>query len=155
MLQIKDKGLAEGIKRALQESHEEESEYRAKTIQTLKNHLTRVQQRLDRLYDDRLDDRVDTATYDRKSAELKSERETLEAEVKRLTTAGDKHKELTITIFDLSQNAQVIYAKATPEEKRKLLNYVFENLIINAGLVDPTFTPPFAALAAAADETNR
>lgn len=153
-LQIKSERLAAWIKQALQESHASEVEYRVNTIKSLQNTLARTQQRLDNLYNDRLDDRVDTATYDKKSTELRAEKENLESEIKRHDTAGDKQKELCLSVFELSQKAEEIYKVATMDEKRKLMSLIFETMLIDRGVLKFTYSPIFDVLATAVLETN-
>lgn len=153
-LQIKNKRLAGWIKQALQESHKGEVELRINTVKSLQNQLARIQQRLDNLYDDRLDERIDTATYDSKSASMRAERDSLDGEIKRHGVAGDKQKEFAINIFDLSQRAGEIYARATLDEKRRLIKFVFESMEIDDGLLKFNYTKPFEILASAVLETN-
>ncbi len=154
-LQIKNERLAGWIKQALQESHKSEVEYRLNALKSLQNQLQRVRQRIDRIYEDRLDNRIDTALYDSKSAQFRDERDSLEAEIKRYNETGDKQKDLCINIFDLSQKARKLYQKATLEEKRKLISLVFESMLIENGVIKFTYTKPFEVLASAVLETNR
>lgn len=59
-----------------------------------------------------------------------------------------------MTIFELSQRAPEIYAKATPEEKRRLLSLVFSSLIIENNKIHFEYTEPFKILADAVEATN-
>lgn len=52
-----------------------------------------------------------------------------------------------VQILELSRNAQRLFAKQEPREKRRLLNFVLSNCFWRNGEVHATFRQPFDLLA--------
>jgi site-specific DNA recombinase len=153
-LVIKNEYFANWLKKALKENNQSESDYRENNINVLKDNLNRIERRLDNLYNDRLDERISVEVYDTKSKDLIIEKESIIESIKSYSITTNKSKELGITIFELSQKAPTLYAKATLEEKRKLISLVFSSLILNNGEIEFEYTDPFKILATAVEETN-
>lgn len=52
--------------KALKESHQDAINYETSNLKELRDRLTQVEKRLDRLYDDKLDEKITKAFYDQK-----------------------------------------------------------------------------------------
>lgn len=74
--------------------------------------------------------------------------------IQRHSNANTKYFELGMSIYDLSQKAKEIYAKAKPDEKRQLMSLVFQSLSLNEGKLISQYTKPFEVLAEAVKATN-
>lgn len=153
-LVLKNERFAEWLKKALKEYGRNETEYRERETGSIKSSIDKIEQKLSRLYEDRLEDRIDIEFYDKKSSELKIERETLTYRLTAHAKVSDKTKELGLALFELSQNAPTIFKKKGLEEKRDLLTLVFSDLTVVDGDLNMTYTPTFEVLRRAVEVTN-
>jgi site-specific DNA recombinase len=61
------------VRRALMESHRDERQFHADAVARLQREHRRIQERLERMYEDKLDGRIDNDFYDKKAAEYRNE----------------------------------------------------------------------------------
>ena len=102
--------------------------------------LEQARRRLDRLYEDKIDEKIAADFYQRKFAEYSAEERNLGEALSRLTERADEDQEAGIAIHRLSHNAKEIFEKALPDEKRLLLSEFFTNLIQNAYEIRPNYS---------------
>ena len=152
---IRNKRIAEWIKKALKESHKDEIEYHNKAIEELNRRYEQIQRRLNILYDDKLDGKIPPEFYEQKFKQYTREKEEIVSSIEKHSNAQTKYFELGISILELSQKAKEIYQKATIEEKRTLLSLVFSNLYLNEGKLTAFYTKPFEILANSVIATNK
>ena len=153
-LQVKHQLLVESIRKALKESHEDKIEYHSNALNELKSKYEQIEQRLDRLYDDKLDQRITRKFYERKFKQYSGEKDAIVEGIRRHSQASGKYFELGISIYELSQRAGEIYQKANLEEKRQLMNLVFHELSLDEGKLSFTYSKPFEMLQEAVKTTN-
>lgn len=118
----------EWLKKKLKESHEEEVDFRENNLKNISNSLTQVRNRLDRIYDDKLDGIIDESTYYRKRQEFLKQQEELTEQISKHQKADGIYKDFGCLILDVAQRAGETYRVREPEEKRYLANFVFSNL---------------------------
>ncbi len=118
----------EWLKGKLKEGHQDEKDFRDKAVSSLNSTLTQVTNRLDKIYDDKLDGIIDETTYFKKRKEYLDERTTLETQIKQHRVADDIYKDFGCLILDVAERAGQIYGVRKPEEKQYLANFVFSNL---------------------------
>lgn len=152
---IKNKRLAEWVKKALKESHQDKIEYHSSALNELNQRYEQIQKRLDKIYIDKLDENIDRATYERMFKQFTEEKENILQAIQKHSQAGNKYFELGISIYELSQKAKEIYQKAQIEQKRTLLGLVFSNLRLNEGKLGGFYTLPFKILANSVKATNK
>jgi site-specific DNA recombinase len=152
---VKSPEMAEWIKKALKESHKDEMTYYTSSVSELNKHLERITQRLDRLYDDKLDGTITAAIYQRKTQQFAGEQENIQNQLKRHANAKLKYFEMGVNIYELALGGSQLYLTATDEEKRVLLSLMFEELWLADGVLNVTYTSPFRSLHEAVTETNR
>ena len=153
-LQIKSPRLAEWIRKALKESHKDEIEYHSSALNELNQKYNQIQQRLDKLYDDKLDGNITEEFYNRKFQQYTEEKEKVLEAIEKHSQASNKYFELGINIYELSQKAKEIYLKAPLEQKRQLVSLVFTNLLLDEGKLSYTYSKPFQILFQAVQATN-
>jgi DNA invertase Pin-like site-specific DNA recombinase len=153
-LEIKNKRLMEWIHKALKDSHKDEIAYREACLNELKRRYEMILNRLDRLYDDKLDGKISEEFYERKFKQYSKEKEEIESAIKRHEKANLKYYELGLNLYELSQKAREIYLKANLEEKRQLIKLVFKELYLNGNYLAFTYTKPFELISKAIKETN-
>jgi site-specific DNA recombinase len=99
------------------------------------------------MYVDKLDGLVDTAFYDRMSNQWREEQTRCEREIERHQNADKSYLDEGVALLDLARNAESLFAKQEPREKRRLLNFVLSNCTWEDGEVVATFRQPFDMLA--------
>ena len=152
--QVKHPQLAGLIRTALKESHQDKIAYHTNALNELKNRHEQIQQRLDRLYDDKLDEKITKEFYERKSQQYSEEKEAITESIEKHSQASDKYCELGLNIYDLSQRARGIYREASLEEKRRLMRLVFNELFLDEGKMSFTYSKPFEMVHQAVEFTN-
>jgi site-specific DNA recombinase len=120
----------EWLKRKLKESHQEEIKFRETSLTHLNNNLIQVRNRLDKVYDDKIDGIIDEETYHRKREQYLKENEDLKDQIARHEVADRKYVDFGCLVLDVANRAGEIYKVRNPEEKRYLLNLVFSNLFL-------------------------
>ena len=150
-LEVKDRELSEWIRIALKESHVTEADYHNSAIAELNRQYALVQQRLDALYDDKVDGNITKEVYQRKFEQYNKDLENILASLHLHKQANISYFELGSNIFELSQKARKIYESITnPADKRVLFNFVFSNLVLKDKKLDAIYTPAFSVIANAA-----
>ena len=128
-----DDQVMDWIVDALHQSHADEKRFREDAILRLQEEQSKIQNRLDRLYDDRLDGFIEPDFFERKSREWRQTQ-------KRLADQITEYQEL-------SKKAYFLYKQQDSSEKRKLLNFVCSNSIWKDHTLTATFRQPFDLLA--------
>jgi hypothetical protein len=142
------------VHKALKDSHQNEIVYHKSSLDELNKRYDLILQRLDRLYDDKLDGKITEVFYQRKAKQYSEEEEEIASAIQRHSNANIKYYELGINLYELSQRSKEIYLKASKEERRQLLNIVLDKLQLNNGKLNYTFSKPFELLSEAIKETN-
>jgi len=157
-LRIKNTRIVEWIRKALKESHRDEIEFHSSAVNQLTTRQEQTKQRLDRLYDDKLDGKITEDFYQRKFEQYSQELGEFSDSIKKHNDTSVKYFELGVNIYDLSQKAKEIYLKAKEknmvEEQRNLIRLTFANLTLNEGRVGFSYTPVFKLLSEAVVATN-
>ena len=144
----------EWVHKALRDSHQDEIVYHKSALDELNKRYDLILQRLDRLYDDKLDGKITEVFYQRKAKQYSEEKEEISSAIQRHSNANIKYYELGINLYELSQRSKEIYLKASKEERRQLLNLVLDKLQLNNGKLNYAFSKPFELLSEAIKETN-
>ena len=79
------------------------------------------------MYVDKLDGLVDTAFYERMSNQWREEQNRCQREIERLQAADRSYMDEGVQLLELARNAQMLFAKQEPREKRRLLNFLLSN----------------------------
>jgi hypothetical protein len=106
--------------------------------------LDRLQNRLDVLYEDRLDGRIDAATYDRKAAEVRQQQDRVRrrlAEVPALPSVSQ-----AVDPIAVAAKAAELFLKQPGAEQRKLLRLVLDKGTWKGGELRMSFREPFSQL---------
>ncbi len=157
-LKIKNSRIVEWLKKALKESHQDEIAYHNTTVGELQARYEAIQKRMDKLYDDKLDEKITPDFYNRKFKQYSEEKDEIAESIKRHSTASTGYLNLGINLYELSQRAKEIYLKAKEkgmmDEQKSLIRLVFANLILDEGKLSWEYSKAFKILSEAVDETN-
>ena len=141
----KDEQILTVLNKALKESHSEEIKLHEAQVESINNSLQRIQQRKRKMYDDRLDERITIQEYDQRIKTFTQEEEDLVEALGKLKSNNTEFYKVGIAIHSLALRAKDIYLsdKATVEERRLLLSYVFSNITVLRGNITAEYTKGF------------
>jgi len=139
---IKNDRMAEWLKDALKQSHADEIKYHNSALHDLNSRHTRTQQKIDTLYDEKLDKKITVEFYEKKLAQYSAELDAIIASIQKHKDANINYIQLGVNIIELSQRAQELYLnKATVDDRRLLLTTIFEDLKLKDGIITLIFQP--------------
>jgi site-specific DNA recombinase len=96
---------------------------------------------------DKLDGRIDSALYRKLSEEWRIEQDRYAREITWHRTADRSYMDEGVRLLELAHNAQRLFEKKEPHEKRRLVNFVLSNSTWKGGSLIATFRQPFDLLA--------
>lgn len=147
-IRIESPKLLQWIKKALKEAHKDETTYHEATLKELDEQLLKIERRLSVLYDDRVDGVISKEQYENKRIQYEEQAETILKAKEKHVNADINYRQLGINIFELAQTGREIYeTKATMDEKKEFLNFVFSNLKLKDNKIVPTFQNGFEVVA--------
>ena len=158
-----DAEVLDGVREALNQSHDDERQAHDEAIKRLQAESGRLQNRLDAMYVDKLDGRIDAASFDRMAAAWRSEQAECLRLIEQLQTANQSYMAEGIRLLELAQNARHLFEKQEASEKRRLLDFLVTNCFWRDNRRTAEFRQPFdlladaaraAATASAADESD-
>ncbi len=115
------------VREALQASHADQRCEHEVAIVRLQAEYKRLDDRIHAMYVDKLDGKIGGDFYDRFATEWREEQRRLLHEVDRHQQADESYMEEGVQILELARNAQRLFAKQEPREKRRLLNFLLSN----------------------------
>ena len=135
------------VTQALRESHGDERKCHEEASAKLQREHRHIQDRIDAMYMDKLDGRIDNNFFDRKAAEFRSEQCRVMRDIETHQNANQSYIEEGIRLLDLAQRAHVLFENQRPAEKRKLLDFVLSNCRWKGGQLEAEYRKPFDMLA--------
>lgn len=153
-LQFDDEVL-EWVRDALHASHADECRDDEEAIRRHQAEYKRLQERINAMYVDKLDGVVDTAFFEKMSTQWRDEQNHCLREIERHQSADQSYLVEGVQLLELARNAQNLFERQEPREKRRLLNFVLSNCTWEDGEVVANFRHPFDLLAETAVSAAR
>jgi site-specific DNA recombinase len=122
-----DDEVLEWVREALHASHADERREHEEAIRRLQGEHRRLGDRINAMYVDKLDGRVDGAFFDKMSAEWREEQNRYLREIERHEAAEQSYMDEGVQILELARNAQRLFERQEPRQKRRLLDFVLSN----------------------------
>jgi site-specific DNA recombinase len=135
------------VRKALHASHADEKREHEAAVAALQAQQKRLQNRLEAIYIDKIDGRIDASFYDRMSTDWRAEQARCVHEIERHQAANRSYMDEGMQLLELAQNAQRLFEKQEPREKRRLLNFMVSNCTWKGGELAVAFRQPFDLLA--------
>ncbi|MCK5115752.1 MAG: recombinase family protein [Candidatus Aegiribacteria sp.] len=131
---VPDDDVVEWIVETVTEESDENISKQREIISGLENLIVKQERKLELLYDDRLEGRIDAQTYDRKSSEIREELNGLRASLDTLIAqdASDLPQTCAET-FELAKYAFWMFLTSPDAEKHNLLKRVLSNCTWSQG----------------------
>jgi hypothetical protein len=134
----------EQAKEALWQSQAAQRKEREETIARLQAEKTKLQRRIEAMYEDKLDGVIDEAFFAQKAAEAKAEQARLAEHIAQHQQAAASDIE---NLRDLADKAATLFEQQPAHEKRKLLRFVVETNKWKDGTLSCRYKQPFDCLA--------
>jgi hypothetical protein len=157
-----DADVVEWVAAALRESHADEKHEREEAVARLQASYDQIQTRLDAMYLDKLDGRIDAPFFDRKSADWRREQDGILRNIQVHQDADQSYIEDGIQLLELASDAHELFLEQEPTEKRRLLAFMVSSASWKEGELSVNLRQPFnlirdgiaAATAAERSATN-
>jgi site-specific DNA recombinase len=107
------------------------------------------------MYIDKLDGKIGDDFFDRMARQWREEQSRCLNDIERHQSAEQSYMDEGVQLLELARNAQRLFAKQEPREKRRLLNFLLSNCTWEDGDVVATFRQPFDLLAETAVSAAR
>jgi site-specific DNA recombinase len=128
----------------------------------LQANYDQIQTRLDAMYLDKLDGRIDAPFFDRKSADWRREQDGILRNIQVHQDADQSYIEDGIQLLELASDAHELFLEQEPKEKRRLLGFMVSSASWKEGELSVDLRQPFnlirdgiaAATAAERSATN-
>lgn len=148
------KRLIEWVQHALKEDHSEEITLRENAVHELERQYAMASHRLDKLYDDKIDGKISAEFYEKKFTQYKKEQEDLLDNLNKQKDASLKYYDVGVTILEIAKRAYDIYRspRRTPEQKRRLLSFLFESMKIDGKQIMTQYHLPFSLIAGVSEK---
>ena len=117
---------------------------RQEQLAALKQRLSTLRTRMDRIYEDKLEGKIDESFWTRKQAEYREQERALEAQLSSMGRSVSKANVLTAErVFELANRAHFLYLTRNPAERAQLLKSVLLNCATDGVSLSPTYRKPF------------
>ncbi len=141
----KSDSVVRWLEKALKESHADEIRYNSSKRDELNRIVAMADRRIEEAYKDKLDGKMPADICKKMIDSSTQEKEDALSSLKSLTKARTAYYEAGYAIHELAMKARDIYSseKATIEDKRLLLSYVFAGNSLQDGKITPNYTLAF------------
>lgn len=127
---------------SLKITEESKNEFQTEQLKQFRKKYDSIEADISKMYQDRLDERITIDMYDKLFKEKKGTQQDLLLKMRQLDNADKKYYITANTILSLAKNAHNLFKSSEPEEKRQLVNFVFQNLKLDGkNLLFETKTP--------------
>jgi site-specific DNA recombinase len=110
----------------------------------LRQRLSAIRTRMDQIYEDKLEGKIDENFWTRKQAEYREQELLLETELSKSRKPISEESVLSIErIFELANSAHSLYLTRNSEERGQLLKSVLLNCTTDGVSLSPTYRKPF------------
>lgn len=139
-------GQIKEITEYLREIHSSESKFHSESLTALRKEQDKIQRRVSQIYDDKLDGLINETMYLEKVREYKGRQTEILEEMKRHEVADQNFHLTANMVMKLAARARELFESSEVDEKRQLLNFVFQNLKLNEKTLLIDTHEPFTAM---------
>ncbi len=131
------------IVQTLKEFHGQKKKEHNEALTRLHSQYKRIQNRIDQLYEDKLDGEISREEYREKKTKWEIELQKVRKQIEAIENQNKDYLENASVILDLTQKAAYAYEGQAKEGKQKLIKILFSNLSWKGGELIATFAEPF------------
>ena len=130
----------------LSDNHKQEQDFLKLQQKNLLSEQVRIQNKMEVLYDDRLDKRITVNEYDRKIQKLKKEERDIYEQLKDHSRWDEAFLLSSSYILELANRAYTLFKGSQISKKRELINFIFANLEVDGSNLVYKIKEPFNEL---------
>lgn len=130
----------------LKKIHESESLFHTDSLAALRKEQDKIQKRINQMYDDKLDGLIDEKMYLDKVKDYKARQIEIAEQMVRHEKADQNFYVTANMVMNLAARAREIFESSEVDEKRQLLNFVFQNLKLDGKNLSIDTCEPFTTL---------
>lgn len=142
------------VSEALRVSHDDKKRMRDSTLSTLDAEIEKYQGRMEKVYEDYLDENIPESLYQRKFDEFRKAQKSLQNKRINIEQIEDDYYGTVTHLLRLSKNATKLFENADPEQKRSLISIVLSNLRLDGDLLRWELKKPFDTMAFCSENSN-
>ncbi len=142
------------ISSVLRASHEAKKDAQVATLASIQTEIDKYQKRIERVYDDYLDEKIDEAFYNRKFAEFREKQKILQYRRENLELVDDEYYATVSHLLKLAKDAPILFEKADIQQKRKMIKTVLSNFTLDGDQLGWKYKKPFDTMAFCAENSN-
>ncbi len=132
---------------ALRMSHEDKKRMRDQTLRTIDTEIEKYQTRIEKVYEDYLDEKIPEQLYQRKFEEYKKTQNSLQNKRLNIEQVEDEYYGTVSHLLKLAKDAPALFSKANNEQKRSIINTVLSNLQLDGDQLRWEYKKPFDTMA--------
>ena len=140
------KEILDWVTTALKESHQDEKREHDARIKTLQDEDHRLQSRLDRMYDDKLDGTITTEFFNTKQEKTRRQQDTIRDERLRLTETNEDYLTTGLTILELASNLHQRFNDQPASARQEILKLLLDNATWGTNGLTIEFQEPWKSL---------
>jgi len=138
-----DDSTLEMLLSELKKNHKYKSDYHKRSMDNLKTQYDKIETRVEKMYTDKLDGSITQEMYDTMLARFKKQQEDILDQMDRHNEADEDYYIKASKLLELAKNSYILFEKAQIEQKRRLLNFVFQNSTLRGEKLEITAKMPF------------
>ncbi|NLG07067.1 recombinase family protein [Candidatus Peribacteria bacterium] len=139
--------VVEDLKTKLSAIHEDEQDFYEQNVKRINASLKKIRERKKVMYEDRLDGRITTNEYDKMIEEYKQQEADLVEELKSHQEADEAFLISCSYLLELAKRAEELFTRSQPDQKNRLLRFVFANASVKGEKLDYKLKTPFEGIA--------
>lgn len=133
----------EEITQHLKSIHDSKKTYTKQQKEMLRREQDRLEERISKMYDDKLDGIIDEGLFQRKMKEFTERKMQIIEDMKAYTKADENYYITANLVLNLAKRAGEIFRSSEIDEKRELLKLVFQNFELDGKKLLLTLREPF------------
>lgn len=141
-----DKEVLEELIKELRNNHTAKVEYHERTMSNLKAEYDKLENRLTKMYEDKLDGSITGDKYDSLLSKYKGIQADILTQMERHSKADESYYTEANKLLELASRAYEIFESSEADGKRELLKYLLQNSEMKGKRVIPTLQMPFDAI---------
>lgn len=139
--------LLDEVSEALRAAQEDKNRIRNTTLANLDAEIEKYQRRIEKIYEDYLDEKIPETLYQRKFEEYRASQKLLQNKRVNIEQIEDEYYGTVNHLLRLSKNAPKLFEKANNEQKRSIINLVLSNLQLDGDQLRWNYKKPFDTMA--------
>lgn len=137
----------EAVSKALRSSHDDKKHSDKALLSSLDASITKYQTRIEKVYEDYLDEKIPESLYKKKFQEYRDTQKKLQDKRQTFELVDDSYYGSVSHLLKLSRDAPRLFEKADNEQKRSLITTVLSNLELDGDQLRWKYKEPFNTMA--------